>query len=211
MPSPDTQHYVVSSTLPWGFRYGCCIGYALYLLYFVSVDMQVMPLFFHNGGLLPIMVLIMFGAALGVDPIAKHLFQSRVGRFLGNLSYAQYLMQMPVFYFFVSFVDLESLPLDSLMRGPMKIFPGSVQLAFPVALVAVAAFVQRYVQRPFTEWQQWRSQRGVKGSAELVIARVDAMIDRCWCTTFPTSHASECSETGAGTSRLASEPAAPGV
>jgi len=102
-PTPATKAMVLDpQQAPTIFKYGCCIGYLAYALFFVFVDMEVMFLTFHNGGIMPIMLLITLGAAIGADPLVKHVLRRRVFVLLGQLSYAQYLMQVPVFVFFLT-------------------------------------------------------------------------------------------------------------
>ena len=45
----------------------------------------------HNGGLLPLMLLIILGAAVGRDPLAKYVLATPVFVVLGRISYAQCL------------------------------------------------------------------------------------------------------------------------
>jgi peptidoglycan/LPS O-acetylase OafA/YrhL len=146
-----------TESAPLLFRFGCCIGYVLYGLFvvFVDADEPSLKYFFHNGGLLPVQLLILIGGATGVDPIAKYIFGSRLFTFLGRISYAQYLMQDPVFTFTRTHISGED---------PKKYFL--------FVLIPVAWLTTRFVERPYTEWQ-----RSVR--QPWMIAYIDRALERC--------------------------------
>lgn len=175
-PCTRTRTFVLHpQRAPSIFKYGCCIGYLAYALFFAFVDMEVMFMTFHNGGHMPIMVLIILGAAIGVDPLVRHVLRCRLFAVLGQLSYAQYLMQVPVFMFGVMSLGVS---LDW-THGSSSALPLAALIAYPFALVIVGYLVQRYVQRPYTEWQRWRQERGVVGADERAIAWIERGMDAC--------------------------------
>lgn len=162
-PAPGTRAMVLKpEQAPWFFRYGCCIGFAAYMTFYLLVDEEVMFLAFHNGGLIPIMVLMIFGAAVGDDPLVRHVLRQKPFVVLGQLSYAQYLMQFPAFLFVTR------------CNFAFRFSEGD-KILFPLVLLLVGYLVQRYVQRPYTEWQRWRQQRGVVGTDERVIAWAEGL------------------------------------
>jgi len=88
-------------------RYGCCLGFLAYsmLMVIAPTAIKTHHMFFHNGGLLPVQVIVILGAAFGVDPLAVHVLSSRPMGWLGRLSYIQYLMQGVVWSFLKGAVD----------------------------------------------------------------------------------------------------------
>mmetsp|Transcript_84159 Transcript_84159/g.212216 ORF Transcript_84159/g.212216 Transcript_84159/m.212216 type:complete len:516 (+) Transcript_84159:62-1609(+) len=172
-PNPKTKIMVLSpQQAPVIFRYGCCIGYLAYALFFLFVDMEVMFMTFHNGGIMPIMVLLVLGGAIGADPLVWHVLQRRAFVLLGQLSYAQYLMQVPVFMFFLSALRVTF----DWTKGP-PVLPSGALVVFPFVLVLVGYLVQRYVQRPYTEWQRWRQEKGIVGTDERAIAWIEGLAE----------------------------------
>lgn len=127
---------------PGIFRFGSVIGYAGYIILVVALRSEgykKCETFFHNGGLLPLMLLVLVGGALGQDPMAKYLFQNRVFRILGRISYPQYLIQCNVWGMI------------------MDIFPeeGALvprQAVFPFALLVLSYVLERLVTRVGVEW-----------------------------------------------------------
>eukprot|EP00928_Gymnodinium_smaydae_P053509 TRINITY_DN37486_c0_g1_i1.p2 TRINITY_DN37486_c0_g1~~TRINITY_DN37486_c0_g1_i1.p2 ORF type:complete len:430 (+),score=112.14 TRINITY_DN37486_c0_g1_i1:120-1409(+) len=122
------------------FHYGCIIGYAIYYYIVHTLHFPLsLKIFFvvHNGGLLPIFSLLIFGASLGEDPIAKYLFKSRVMRFLGRMSVYQYLLQYVVRdYITASFPGL----------GVKWTF--GTKLLYPVVLLFSSFMLETFVQKP---------------------------------------------------------------
>jgi len=105
--------------------------------------------FFHNGGMLPVMVLVLVGAAIGTDPITTWVFRSRPMLVLGRISYLQYLMQ-------------------HVLQGWIKLAFGwsdnvMAQALFIPALLVFSYCCQRFVEKPYTRYQQWRIEKGIKG------------------------------------------------
>lgn len=148
-----------SSRAPWFFRFGCCLGYSIYILlvalapseWVVSLSSPVYY-FSHNGGLMPVMGLVLLGAAVGIDPLAEWIFKSHPFLMLGRISYIQYLFQRSIW----NFVK-EHAAGDILMW------------LYPIVLIAWAYSVQRWLQAPLTDWQISRMESGTKGVAEKTI------------------------------------------
>jgi len=136
------------SALPFVCRFGCCLGYLLFAAQVVAHALalttgavtfyQTRSFYWvvHNGGLLPVMVLILLGSAGGADPIAKHVFQSRIGVALAKTSYSQYLLQFQV--------------MDVLQSN----FPTHAKVLLPFVLPVSAYLVERFFTRPMTAWQK---------------------------------------------------------
>jgi len=95
----------------------------------------------HNGGLLPVMLLLIFGGSMGVDPIARHVFQTNMFMFFARTSYAQYLLQYNV------------------MTAVKIHFGQDYKMVFIVALPTVAFLVERYFTRIFTDYQRLNAAR----------------------------------------------------
>merc|ERR1712187_276237 len=113
--------------------------------------------FYHQGGLLPVMVLIIIGSALGVDPIAKYIFQCKPMLIFGRISYSQYLLQYPVY-------------------GLLQTYVGhgvTCQVLFPFVLITMAFLTERFVGRTYTEAQRVSQQNGVPGLDEKVIEKIE--------------------------------------
>jgi len=101
-----TRHALDAEQAPLLCKYGCCLGYAVLIGAIAcspSWDFKTgenwgryIFWFVHNGGVIPLMALIIMGAATGVDPIAKYVLQSKPMKVLADLSYAQYLLQFNV-------------------------------------------------------------------------------------------------------------------
>jgi peptidoglycan/LPS O-acetylase OafA/YrhL len=168
-------------TAPLLFRYGCCIGYLLYGLFALFVDIDApfgvdgpaWKYFFHNGGVLPLQLLILIGGATGVDPIAKYIFGSRLFIFLGRISFAQYLLQEPIWQFTRLHFTTDQLSTED----PKKYFL--------YILIPAAWLTTRFVERPYTEWQ-----RSVR--EPWMIAQIDRALEwcsnarrHCCCSTSP--------------------------
>merc|ERR1712137_20316 len=56
-----------TGSVPLLMKYGCCLGYLIWAM-IIIFDAPPLYLFMHQGGLIPIMFLIIMGAAVGVDP-----------------------------------------------------------------------------------------------------------------------------------------------
>jgi len=156
---PEITQLAVEATMaPCVARYGCCFGYLGYALLVICFDLGYGDryIFLHNGGLLPAMVLVLIGAAIGIEPIATLIFRNRIFLMLGRISYIQYLMQMRVWYFIGRYLSPT----------------GQRVLAIPL-LIAWAYFCQRWFERPFTDWQRWRAEKGVLGCDERAIRWLD--------------------------------------
>eukprot|EP00931_Biecheleriopsis_adriatica_P037655 TRINITY_DN2159_c0_g1_i4.p1 TRINITY_DN2159_c0_g1~~TRINITY_DN2159_c0_g1_i4.p1 ORF type:complete len:500 (-),score=61.01 TRINITY_DN2159_c0_g1_i4:298-1797(-) len=154
---------------PLVFRFGVVLGYALYAGVVALYPSQSNPvsnspwyLACHNGGMLPIMILVLMGGALGLDPIAKYIFQCKIFLVLGRISYSQYLLQYNVWALLTRCIS------DKF----------TVQIVFPFVLVTFAYVTERFVGRVYTEWQRLRGEKGEKGCDEVLIARCDAIFAR---------------------------------
>jgi len=164
-PKPDFQKLTLdSSAAPWALRYGCIIGYVLWAALAV-VHLQIVPLtqaptylILHNGGMMPIMLLILGGGAAGLDPLARRVFRWRPFAILARLSYSQYILH--------SWIN-ELLYHYSWGRGAIV----------PILLVA-AYIAQRVVERPFTDWQRQRAQDGILGWDDRMVQGIDDVYDR---------------------------------
>lgn len=123
------------------------------------------------GGLLPVMLLVIFGGALGADPIAKYVFQSRPMLVLGRISYSQYLLQYPV-------SRLVSIYLGHGLE---------YKIVFPVALVVAAYLTERVLGQTCTT--SLRARKAGSGLDEKAIAYVDTCIassrSRCCAQMAP--------------------------
>lgn len=151
-PGPETVRLALDKQrAPCFLRYGVCIGYASFgLLITFGTDELFMNyrFLFHNGGVLPLMLLLLAGGSIGCDPIAKYVCQNRLFAVLGRMSYAQYLLQYNVWYLMAAYF-------------PNK---ADLQLVFPFALLLLAFLVERCVTRIVTEWQRWRAEKGIQSS-----------------------------------------------
>jgi len=151
--SLDTQN------APRLFKFGCFFGYALYSVMVFVLGNQVSHFYmiFHNGGMIPIMGLLVLGAATGVDPITEWLFKSRPFIMLGRISYIQYLMQRSVWVFLNTHFE-ENL----------------VNVLYPFALIGFAYILQATFEAPYTEWQRLTADKvGLVGRA---IEQLDQLI-----------------------------------
>jgi peptidoglycan/LPS O-acetylase OafA/YrhL len=168
-PTASTQKLALASKgAPVFFAYGCVLGYGLYTVLVLLLDMSQGDdwyVFFHNGGLLPIMILIIIGGALGLDPLARYVFQSQLFLLLGRISYAQYLAQYLVF--------------KTSLLGRIEDLT-TRQIVFPCVLLPFAYFIERFVARIYTEWQRARQARGERGCDEQAIAAIDKWMGKCW-------------------------------
>lgn len=165
-PAADSRKLMLaSSNAPCALRYGCCIGYAIYVAVVLFATDLIDPYyyFFHNGGLLPVMFFLVVGAAVGEDPLAVWLFRSKPMLVLGRISYLQYLMQ-------------------HIVRNQLASSFGwnqSTKIAFVPVLIVFSYLCHRFVERPATEYQRRRQESGVKGCDDRCIERLESMWDRC--------------------------------
>lgn len=159
---------------PFILRYGCCFGYALYIFMVIFMrspycsddDQPQCPknLVLHNGALIPVMGLVLLGAAAGADPLAEWVFKWRPFLVLGQLSYVQYLMQKPVWNF---------------LRDHFPNFDS--RFVYIPTLIVFAFLCQRWAEIPYTEWQRNRMKKGEKGFVEVFIEFVDRQISSTQC------------------------------
>eukprot|EP00930_Biecheleria_cincta_P101557 TRINITY_DN931_c0_g3_i3.p1 TRINITY_DN931_c0_g3~~TRINITY_DN931_c0_g3_i3.p1 ORF type:complete len:396 (+),score=55.11 TRINITY_DN931_c0_g3_i3:151-1338(+) len=81
------------SSAPILFQYGCVLGYGLYVALVLWGPVLANETNYgtymvaHNGGLIPIMLLIICGAALGKDPLARYALATPLFVVLGRISY----------------------------------------------------------------------------------------------------------------------------
>merc|ERR1712118_291126 len=59
--------------------------------------------------------------------------------------------------------------------------PRWANFAFPLILLLVAYCVNRWVQQPYTEWQNTRQQKGIKGCDDQLIQAVEEKCFALWC------------------------------
>jgi len=148
-----------TKSAPLAFRYGCIMGFTLWFAlvacnqFVVSVHRAPTYYILHNGGLLPLMILILGGGALGADPLAQHVFRWRPFMILARLSFSQYILQ--------GWVQ------EILQHHTLGMY-----FALPV-LLPVAYIAQRVLERPLSDWQRQRARDGVLGWDEELVARVE--------------------------------------
>merc|ERR1712187_494546 len=109
------------------------------------------------------MLLVILGGALGIDPIAKFIFQSQAFLMLGRISYAQYLSQYLVMRFLSQYMADEKPRL----------------CIFPFALLTVAYLIERYITRVYTDFQRTRQEKGELGWDERCIEKLDKVVSIC--------------------------------
>eukprot|EP00429_Kryptoperidinium_foliaceum_P013380 CAMPEP_0176039728 /NCGR_PEP_ID=MMETSP0120_2-20121206/19695_1 /TAXON_ID=160619 /ORGANISM="Kryptoperidinium foliaceum, Strain CCMP 1326" /LENGTH=515 /DNA_ID=CAMNT_0017373123 /DNA_START=39 /DNA_END=1586 /DNA_ORIENTATION=- len=148
---------------PLLLRFGCCVGYLVYagMLLLTTKWIETHYYFFHNGGMLPVMLLVLIGAAIGKDPITVWVFRSKPMLTLGRISYLQYLMQ-------------------HVLQGWVKRTFGwednhTAKVLFLPALLLFSYCCQRWVEKPYTEYQRWRGEKGVKGCDDRCIDRLERL------------------------------------
>uniref|UniRef100_A0A7S2LS83 Acyltransferase 3 domain-containing protein n=1 Tax=Zooxanthella nutricula TaxID=1333877 RepID=A0A7S2LS83_9DINO len=150
--SADTRRIVLAAErAPLLLRFGCCCGYLCYaaLLFLATSWIGSYYYFFHNGGMMPVMVLILLGAAIGTDPVTTWVFRSKPMLVLGRISYMQYLMQHV---------------LQGWIRRAFGWQDNAVaQAIFVPCLILFSYCCQRWVERPYTEYQRFRQDKGIKG------------------------------------------------
>jgi len=160
------------SRAPAFLKYGCCIGYFIYVIIAIFVPIDAVYFFVHQGGLIPLMLLVILGAAVGVDPLTEWVFKSSLFLALGRISYVQYLNQRFVWDF------MQKRFLDS--WGEV-----AIDISYPFVLLLTAYFMQRWFETSYTEWQRARTDKNVQGFVERTLARIDIRHNRliCICST----------------------------
>lgn len=165
--SAETQRLALDpDRAPFFFRFGACIGYLLFALLVLFVGKggyHKDVTFYHNGGILPAMLLVLVGGALGVDPMARYLFQNRVFRMLGRISYPQYLIQCNVWG-----IVLHIYPKEGAMVSP--------QIVFPIALFVLSYVMERLVTRVGVEWLKPSKDKQRKSSVTRVVAWLESKL-----------------------------------
>jgi len=157
--SAETQRLKLNAgEAPCLLRFGCCLGYLVYALLVVCDPKDHGYLAFHNGGLIPLMGLILVGAAVGVDPIADWIFKSSPFIMVGRVSYIQYLFQRSVWTMMKLQFNADWFP-----------------WVFPFVLVAFAWAFQRWLEAPLTDWQRLRLESDTKGGLEQIIDWLDGI------------------------------------
>lgn len=148
--SEQTTRFALNlSGMPLLFQYGCCIGYLAYFTYIALIPFDDPSwksenyYFWHAGGMMPIMALVLLGATAGIDPLAQWVFKSKPFLVLGRISYMQYLFQRSVWQF------------TNLHLGSW-----TAQRVYPFILVAVSYLLQRFFEAPMTEMQSKRMKSG---------------------------------------------------
>lgn len=79
---------------PMVFKFGIVIGYSIYFLLAFFLHPHKWFMSWHNRALLPVMLLVLTGTALGADPIAKYIFKWPIFIFLGRTSHVQCLIEL---------------------------------------------------------------------------------------------------------------------
>merc|ERR1711924_210311 len=151
-----TEHLALDKLRsPVILRYGCSIGYLSYALlvtafpYALQTELHANMIglylhwFVHNGGILPLMLLVLVGCAIGVDPLARYVLRRPCFMLLGRISYTQYLLQFEVYRLCEA-------------NWPSNVWPGPEYKKYVVlvALPVFALFVERCFGQIYTQWQQ---------------------------------------------------------
>eukprot|EP00928_Gymnodinium_smaydae_P078886 TRINITY_DN62944_c0_g1_i1.p1 TRINITY_DN62944_c0_g1~~TRINITY_DN62944_c0_g1_i1.p1 ORF type:complete len:410 (-),score=65.88 TRINITY_DN62944_c0_g1_i1:108-1337(-) len=151
---------------PGFMRCGVFLGYALFYYLVNNLPHTGFPsayfMTMHNGGFMPVFFLIITGSALGVDPLAKYLFQSRIFQFLGRISYSQYLLQSPIWTLAGHLWGH-----DTLAR----------KLYFPALLTVAAYLTEAYVVAPCNALL--RSPSSVPRRVKKTDDVTDVLIEKC--------------------------------
>jgi len=170
LPSPETRRLKLDvARSPFALAYGCFFGYALYATVYCFVPLHSKegwlkraPDLARNGGLIPIMMLVLLGAAIGVDPITRWIFRLKPLLVLGRISYLQYLFQKIVW---------------NVVKHLNRDLPVTKTTFFICVLIGWAYVVQRWFEYPFTEYQLQRQKSDKKGIDQRVIERLDRWFD----------------------------------
>jgi len=168
-----------SQRAPLILRWGVCIGYGSYIIFNLIFDLRgSWHLFWHNGGLLPIMLLIVAGSAVGADPIARHVFAHPIPKSLSQLSFAQYLLQFPLHtWMYVKCISQGyKQKVHDEEKNAYYYWPDGQNVAYIPLLLIFAYLTNRFIQRPYTEWQNWRAEKKIKGCDEILIEKIDAFV-----------------------------------
>jgi len=105
-------------------------------------------------------VLILLGAAIGTDPITTWIFRSKPMLVLGRISFVQFLM-------------------SNVFCGWLRQTFGwdgnaIVKAILLPCLVLFSYCCQRWVERPYTEYQRSRREEGIKGFEDRGIAWLES-------------------------------------
>mmetsp|Transcript_81016 Transcript_81016/g.203957 ORF Transcript_81016/g.203957 Transcript_81016/m.203957 type:complete len:876 (-) Transcript_81016:418-3045(-) len=165
----DTQRLALDpKRAPCFFRFGCCLGYLAFGLLVVLVGKDGYHenvAFYHNGGILPVMLLMLVGGSLGEDPMARYLFQNRVFKMLGRISYAQYLIQFNVW----------GIVNGLFPKGHAMVSP---KVVFPFALFVLSYIMERLVTRVGNEWLKPSKEKQRTSSVNRVVTWLES---KCAC------------------------------
>lgn len=169
VPSASTQRLVLDKKrAPLLFRFGIIAGYGVFALVAGFGGEKLYneyTYFWHNGGIMPAMLLVLLGGSIGEDPIAKYIFQHPIFLTLGRLSYAQYLLQFRVWFMVKGyFEDVDVL---------------AFKLVFPAVLLLCAYLTERFIGRVFNEWQRFRAEKGMKGIDDHALEFAEGLLARC--------------------------------
>jgi len=205
-PTPSFERLILAQEgVPLLLRWGCCAGYLLWFAMAAAVKVlspgapNFYYIFFHNGGAVPSMALVLLGSATGVDPIAKVVFQSKAFKVLARVSYSQYLLQIPVAIFLAYYLC----PGDAKAQQRLPSSPQEPAFlaSFPFVLLGAAYLAERFIGRPFTEWQRAREREGAPGLEDEVLAwysSLTAALHRLTCCRGKGSSGSGSGCCGAG-------------
>lgn len=165
-PAADFKQLTAATEgIPLMFRCGCSIGYLLWAVIAIVLVLnpknQTYYIFFHTGGAIPSMALVLLGSAVGVDPIARFVFQCRVFKVLARLSYSQYVLQIPV----AMFLSFYLVPENHKAQQRLPVSPQTpiFLIVYPFALLSAAYLAERFIGRPYAEWQ--RAQEATSSSS----------------------------------------------
>eukprot|EP00928_Gymnodinium_smaydae_P030125 TRINITY_DN22475_c0_g1_i1.p1 TRINITY_DN22475_c0_g1~~TRINITY_DN22475_c0_g1_i1.p1 ORF type:complete len:587 (+),score=30.63 TRINITY_DN22475_c0_g1_i1:237-1997(+) len=154
-------------SVSYELRFGCCVGFAIFvsIVCIASDAVQRHYYFFNHGGLIPVMILIMIGAAIRQDPLAVLLFRWRPVIALGRISYIQLIMQRLVWQWMQDTFGWNIIS----------------KLGFMPVLTACSYMCYRYIERPFTQYQLLRQERGIRGCDERCINTFDSFMAMICC------------------------------
>eukprot|EP00928_Gymnodinium_smaydae_P063395 TRINITY_DN4697_c0_g2_i2.p1 TRINITY_DN4697_c0_g2~~TRINITY_DN4697_c0_g2_i2.p1 ORF type:complete len:677 (+),score=54.26 TRINITY_DN4697_c0_g2_i2:58-2088(+) len=156
-------------TVPLEMKFGCCIGFAIYFFFlFVATDaVQRRYYFFHHGGMIPVMLLILLGSVLGQDPLCAVFFRCKPIAALGRTSYILLLIQHLVWKWLAKTFGWEK--------------NEHAKWSFVPLLLLCSYLCYRYVERPFTQYQLLRQEKGIRGWDDRVLDALDSLMLRAWC------------------------------
>jgi len=169
-------------------RWGMTLGYGVFVLLVlifrhpwgdvfgnVSFTTMFCHSFLHNGGLLPLHLLIIISACLGADPLAQ-VFESRVFQFLGSFSYEQYVLQDIVWHILV--VSLQRSAWHELLRHRIHQY-----FLYPVILPLCAYVCHKLVTLVFVDYQR-KSPNGIDAKFIRVVDEGIQKLASVWQTRF---------------------------